>query len=679
MSGSFAQPVYEGEITGPCLAVDAHAFDPDGNEVIGELGELVITQPMPSMPVAFWGDEDGERYRSSYFDVYPGVWRQGDWIKFTERGSCIITGRSDATLNRGGVRLGTGEFYAVVEDVPEVIDALVVHLEDSGGGAGELLLFVVPADGAMLDDDAARPDREGAPQRAVAAARARRDRRRCPRSRERSRGRSSRRRSSGSCAASPRSASPAATRFRIPGRSTRSSRSPTSVRCAKRAVPSAWDRRPRGRSTERTFAWRRRLHRMWRQSRRFANRSAGESPEATSSSRLDSWSEILAATHLAFEVHATDRTPADFRGSVTRRPIGDLMLVDCAASPFLGHRSRAVMSPKAKHEDILGFQIVCKGVETVSEGARGLALSPGDVVLWDGQQPTDVEIVEAFHKRTLLFPRDRVLAVCPRLAELRALPPLDDNGPARLLVRYMNALALEQPKLAAAAGVAAANAALELLRAAVEPCVPTSRAAAREAMRAEIRRYARTHLQDPELGPASIARAYSISVRALHALFEDVDASVAGLVRTERLARCLEDLQRPNGGSVTDIAFRWGFCDAAHFSRVFKRAFGVTPSDVRHAAQRGERVAPDRSAHGLTLTAGSDSTSVPEGCVEFLPLSAGLLSTGWRVSANFNGRRRVAGVAVAVLLMADPVIAWRRAAPHIGGGTLQAAANHGAM
>jgi len=311
--------------------------------------------------------------------------------------------------------------------------------------------------------------------------------------------------------------------------------------------------------------------------------------------RLESWSEILAATHLAFEVHSTDRTPAEFRGTVTRRPIGDLMLVDCAASPFLGHRSRAVMRPDVKHEEILGFQLVCRGIETVSEGSRGLALSPGNVVLWDGQQPTDVEIVEAFHKRTLLFPRDRVLAVCPRLAELRALPPLDDNGPARLLVRYMNALALEQPKLEAAAGFAAANAALELLRAAVEPSVPTSRAAAREAMRAEIRRYARTHLQDPELGPASIARAYSISVRALHALFEDVDASVAGLVRSERLARCLEDLQRPNGGSVTDIAFRWGFCDAAHFSRVFKRAYGVTPSDVRHAAQRGERAMPDRA------------------------------------------------------------------------------------
>ncbi|MBV9838814.1 MAG: acetoacetate--CoA ligase [Solirubrobacterales bacterium] len=152
VSGSFAQPVYEGEISGRCLGVDAQAFDPDGNEIVGELGELVIRQPMPSMPVALWNDPDGERYRASYFDRYPGVWRQGDWIKFTERGSCIITGRSDATLNRGGVRLGTGEFYALVEDMPEIVDALVVHLEDEGGGLGELLLFVVPAEGVALDD-----------------------------------------------------------------------------------------------------------------------------------------------------------------------------------------------------------------------------------------------------------------------------------------------------------------------------------------------------------------------------------------------------------------------------------------------------------------------------------------------------------------------------------------------
>jgi acetoacetyl-CoA synthetase len=120
---------------------------------VGELGELVITRPMPSMPVELWGDTDGSLYRSSYYDVYPGVWRQGDWIMFTERGSSVVTGRSDATLNRGGVRLGTSEFYSVVEELSEVTDSLVVHLEDEEGGAGELMLFVVLADGVELDDE----------------------------------------------------------------------------------------------------------------------------------------------------------------------------------------------------------------------------------------------------------------------------------------------------------------------------------------------------------------------------------------------------------------------------------------------------------------------------------------------------------------------------------------------
>ena len=152
VSGTLMQPVYEGEITGPCLGVDARAFDANGNELVGELGELVICKPMPSMPVYLWNDPDFSRYRESYFDRYPGIWRQGDWIRFTEHGSCVLAGRSDATLNRGGVRLGTGEFYAVVEDLPEVRDSLVVHLEDPEGGIGELLLFVALGDGVVFDD-----------------------------------------------------------------------------------------------------------------------------------------------------------------------------------------------------------------------------------------------------------------------------------------------------------------------------------------------------------------------------------------------------------------------------------------------------------------------------------------------------------------------------------------------
>jgi acetoacetyl-CoA synthetase len=152
VQGGPLQPVYRGEIAGRCLAVDTAAFDPSGNEVVGELGELVIRRPMPSMPVRFWNDPENERYRSAYFDEYPGVWRHGDWILFTERGSCVITGRSDATLNRGGVRMGTAEFYTVVEEQSEVEDSLVVHLEDPEGGPGQLLLFVQLSAGVTLDD-----------------------------------------------------------------------------------------------------------------------------------------------------------------------------------------------------------------------------------------------------------------------------------------------------------------------------------------------------------------------------------------------------------------------------------------------------------------------------------------------------------------------------------------------
>jgi acetoacetyl-CoA synthetase len=153
VGGSLLVPVYEGEISCRLLGCATDAFDLEGNSVVGELGELVITKPMPSMPVRLLGDEDGSLYRSSYFAMYPGIWRQGDWIRFSEAGTCIVTGRSDATLNRGGVRLGTGEFYSVVEELPEVVDSLVVHLEDPGGGPGELLLFVVLADGIELDDE----------------------------------------------------------------------------------------------------------------------------------------------------------------------------------------------------------------------------------------------------------------------------------------------------------------------------------------------------------------------------------------------------------------------------------------------------------------------------------------------------------------------------------------------
>lgn len=145
-------PVYRGELQGRALGAAIEAWDENGNALIGEVGELVITKPMPSMPLFFWGDEDGSRYRESYFDVYPGVWRHGDWIEITERGTAIIYGRSDSTINRGGIRMGTSEIYRAVLADQAIADALVVDIPKDGT-EGWMPLFVVLADGVELDDE----------------------------------------------------------------------------------------------------------------------------------------------------------------------------------------------------------------------------------------------------------------------------------------------------------------------------------------------------------------------------------------------------------------------------------------------------------------------------------------------------------------------------------------------
>jgi acetoacetyl-CoA synthetase len=144
-------PVYMGEIQARCLGADVQSWDQDGRPLIDEVGELVLTKPMPSMPIFLWGDADGSRLVDSYFSMYPGIWRHGDWIKITPRGTVIIYGRSDSTINRGGVRMGTAEIYRAVLDVDEVVDALVIDLPKEGTD-GWMPLFVVLREGLSLDD-----------------------------------------------------------------------------------------------------------------------------------------------------------------------------------------------------------------------------------------------------------------------------------------------------------------------------------------------------------------------------------------------------------------------------------------------------------------------------------------------------------------------------------------------
>ncbi|MGZ8666277.1 MAG: acetoacetate--CoA ligase, partial [Solirubrobacterales bacterium] len=152
VGGVATLPVYRGELQARALGASVEAWDEAGRPLIGEVGELVVTEPMPSMPVFFWGDPDGSRYSAAYFEHYPGVWRHGDWIEITPRGTAIIYGRSDSTINRSGVRMGTSEIYRAVQAVPEVVDALVVDVPREGT-EGWMPLFVVLREDAELDSD----------------------------------------------------------------------------------------------------------------------------------------------------------------------------------------------------------------------------------------------------------------------------------------------------------------------------------------------------------------------------------------------------------------------------------------------------------------------------------------------------------------------------------------------
>jgi acetoacetyl-CoA synthetase len=155
VGGVATLPVYRGELQARALGAAVEAWSEEGEPVVEEVGELVVTEPMPSMPIRFWGDEDGSRYRESYFEMFPGVWRHGDWIELTRRGTAIIYGRSDSTINRGGIRMGTSEIYRAVLGIEEIVDALVVDVPRPGTD-GWMPLFVVMREGAAPDEELPR-------------------------------------------------------------------------------------------------------------------------------------------------------------------------------------------------------------------------------------------------------------------------------------------------------------------------------------------------------------------------------------------------------------------------------------------------------------------------------------------------------------------------------------------
>jgi AraC-like DNA-binding protein len=302
-----------------------------------------------------------------------------------------------------------------------------------------------------------------------------------------------------------------------------------------------------------------------------ARTSTWDSRTVAPGERVDAWSAVLGETHLAFEVGVPAAGRGDFHAAVTRRRFGELGLVDCTVDPSTGRRGRRELAIDPGRAGVL---VVASGRERVSQAGRDLVLGPGDCLVWDGDLPVDFEVLEPLRKRTLLLPRDRVLGLGA------AVPAFIPAGSAhsRLLAGYLGMLARELDDLDGPACAAAANAALELLRAAI---LPADRTRPGELLLPEVRRWVEARLHDPRITPQEIAGAHAISVRTLHTLFAPTGESVGGFVRRRRLERARAELLTRPDVAVTDVAFRWGFRNAAHFSRAFRSAFAESPSELR--------------------------------------------------------------------------------------------------
>jgi AraC-like DNA-binding protein/uncharacterized cupin superfamily protein len=295
--------------------------------------------------------------------------------------------------------------------------------------------------------------------------------------------------------------------------------------------------------------------------------------------RPEAWREVLASTHLPWD------TPLRATGSegssawVRRVRFGDTALVDCGCDPCRGTRGRREIA--STEGELVGVLMNLGGREVLAQDGRAAELTPGEVVVWDSRRPAEFAVLEALRKRTLFVPRDELEALCPHLDRLTAVGLARRSPAARLLVAYLDTLATMLPTLDGPTIVGARNATLELLGAALRPDARAGGASLRAGLHALAAEHVERHLGEPALTPERVARALGVSLRSLQLAFEEQGDSVAAFVRRRRLARAHAELSRRDDVSVTEVAFRWGFIDSGHFARVFKRAYGLSPSALR--------------------------------------------------------------------------------------------------
>ena len=297
---------------------------------------------------------------------------------------------------------------------------------------------------------------------------------------------------------------------------------------------------------------------------------------------LADFEEHLAATHACFALRRTRPRAESFASTVTRSRFGGLALVDVSMTPCAVKRGRREL---ASQDGVIGVQLILAGRERMAQGATSALLGPGEAIVWDSNRPVeDVEVLVPLVKRTLILPRDLAQSVLPRLDRVAGIQmDSSTSAPARLFINYINVLANELPDLDRGGREASARAALELLRGALLGTFDQGR----DARRLRICDYIEHRLADPTLKPRRIADAHSISLRTLYEVFADQPETISARIRRRRLERCRQDLQHLGTGSVTEVAYRWGFRDAAHFSRAFRKQFGLPPSEIRENVLKG--------------------------------------------------------------------------------------------
>lgn len=303
--------------------------------------------------------------------------------------------------------------------------------------------------------------------------------------------------------------------------------------------------------------------------------------------RVEQWGEVLAETHLPWTLDRAYEDRGRYRAWVERRRMGPLSIVDCGCDPCGGSRgAREIRATDAEWVTIL---INLRGRELLEQGGASVELRPGAGVAWQSTQPARFAVLTPLRKRSVLVPRAALRDVCTGVDLPGGLVLREEAPETRLLLSFLDKAVQTLPELDAVSQATAARVTLELLACALRPeqgCASSSR---REALHARMCAYIERNLAESWLRPQTLAAASGVSLRTLQVVFAEREESAADYIRRRRLARCHADLSNPlDGASVTDVAFRWGFVDAAHFSRVFKRRYGVSPREVRAGADQTE-------------------------------------------------------------------------------------------